>query len=174
MFSLKLGGMSRNCVLLFCASRFCDTTCSGDLLFMTVVVTFTECKKSMKVWLQFPPSLFTTNNVACAACSRAVCVAYPITKPRMGNIMSGTITIPMRIFGSRISSLSSLTRMVWKPLSITEHLCEYFFKVGAVKFDFELLGLSFNHDLAFVEQTHTVAKVFHFKHVMATEQDFYA
>ena len=57
----------------------------------------------------------------------ADCCAYPRTAPSAGNMIRGIMIIPMRIFGSRMSSLSSFTNMLLKPLSIANHLCEDFF-----------------------------------------------
>ena len=111
----------------------------------------------MRVSLQLPPSLLRIKTVVFCACSMAVCSAYPMTNPRTGNMMTGIMMMPMRILGSRMSSLSSFIRMFLKPLSITNHLCKNFFQILALVFSFEFTGFSFNDDFALIHECDAVA-----------------
>src|SRR4030067_2688357 len=125
----------------------------------------------MRFWLQMPLSLLRISRLVFWACSMAVCCAYPSTAPSAGNSTAGMIMMPMRILGSRMSSLSSFTKMLLKPLSIANHLCENFFQVRAAVSGFEFLWFAFDYDFAFVDECYAVAQVFHFEHVVAAEED---
>src|SRR4030067_3392244 len=124
----------------------------------------------MRFWLQMSLSLLRISRLVFWACSMAVCCAYPRTAPSAGNIIMGMIMIPMRILWSRMSSLSSFTNMLLKPLSIANHLCENFLQVRAVVSGFEFLGFAFDYDFAFVDECYAVAQVLNFEHVVAAEE----
>src|SRR3990170_5713740 len=170
MFWVKPAGISTNCVALLSMSNPWSMSCCG-LIFLTIV-TFapTFVRLSMRVWLQMSLSLLRISRLVFWACSMAVCCAYPSTAPSAGNIIMGIIMMPMRIFGSRISSLSSFMNMLLKPLSIANHLCENFFQVCAVVFGFEFLWFAFHYDFAFVDDCYAIAQVLNFEHVVAAEE----
>src|SRR3990170_441722 len=89
-------------------------------------------------------------------------------------MMMGMMIMPIRIFGSRTSSFSSLTRMFLKPLSIANHLRENFFEVRAAVERFQLCWFAFDDDFAFVHEGNAVAEIFNLEHVVAAQQHGYA